>query len=139
MILIDAKDQILGRLATYAAKEALLGKDVRVINCEKAILSGSRDKLFDEYLHRMERGAPRSGPFLHRMPDKIVRRTIRGMLPWKRAKGQDAYRRVFCYVGMPDEFKDKTPIKIDKADVTKLPTLKFVDIGTLSKRLGAKL
>ncbi len=139
MIIIDATNQILGRLATYAAKEALLGKEVRVINCEKAVISGSRAEVFAEYLHRMERGAPRSGPFLHRMPDKIVRRTIRGMLPWKRAKGQDAYKRVYCYVSMPDEFKDKNPLVIENANVSKLPNLKFVDIGTLSKRLGAKL
>jgi large subunit ribosomal protein L13 len=139
MILIDASNQILGRLATYAAKELLLGKDVRVINCEKAVISGSRDEVFEEYLHRMERGAPRSGPFLHRMPDKVVRRTIRGMLPWKRAKGQAAYRKVFCYVGVPEEFKDKKPVQFADANISKLPTLKFVDLGTLCKRLGAKL
>jgi large subunit ribosomal protein L13 len=139
MIIIDASNMILGRLATYAAKELLLSKEVRVINCEKAVISGTRDEVFSEYLHRMERGAIRKGPFLHRMPDRIVRRTIRGMLPWKRAKGQEAYKRVFCYVGVPEEFKDKKPVSIEGADVSKLPTLKFVNLDTLCKRLGAKL
>jgi large subunit ribosomal protein L13 len=133
MIVIDATDLLLGRFAGYAAKEALLGKEVRVINCEKAVVSGKRANVYDEYLHRMDRGAIRKGPFLHRMPDRIVRRTIRGMLPWKKARGQEAYKRVFCYVGVPDEFKDK------KAIVSKLPNLKFVNLENLSKRLGAKL
>lgn len=139
MIIIDATNLILGRLATFAAKQALLGEDVRIINSEKAVLAGKRSNVFDEYLHRMERGAPRSGPFLHRMPDKIVRRTIRGMLPFKRATGQTAYRKILCYVGVPEEFKDAKAVTIESANVSKLPTLKYVDIKSISKRLGAKL
>jgi large subunit ribosomal protein L13 len=138
MIIIDASNMILGRLASYAAKELLLGKEVRVINCEKAVISGTREHVFGEYLHRMERGTMK-GPFLHRMPDKIVRRTIRGMLPWKKAKGKMLFRKVYCYVGVPEELKDKKPVEIESANVSKLPTLKFVNLDTLCKRLGAKL
>jgi large subunit ribosomal protein L13 len=139
IIIIDASNMILGRLASFAAKELLLGKEVRVINCEKAVISGTKDKVFAEYLHRMERGTIRKGPFLHRMPDKIVRRTIRGMLPWKKAKGKMLFRKVYCYVGMPEELKDKKPISVEGAEISKLPTLKFVSLDTLCRRLGAKL
>lgn len=139
MIIIDATNLILGRMATYAARKALLGEDVRVINSEKAVIAGKKANVFDEYLHRIERGAPRSGPFLHRMPDKIVRRTIRGMIPFKKAKGKEVYRKIFCYVGVPEEFKDKKAVTIESANVSKLPSLKYVDLKTLSKRLGAKL
>jgi large subunit ribosomal protein L13 len=139
MIIIDATDLILGRLASYAAKEALLGHEIIIINSEKAFISGKKSNVFEFYLHKMERGTPIKGPFLHRMPDKIVRRTIRGMLPWKHAKGKAIYRKVKCYVGVPEEFKDKKGITIESANVKKLPTLKYTDLLTLSKRLGAKI
>ena len=139
MIIIDATDLVLGRLATYAAKEALLGKEIRIINCEKAVISGKKKNVFDEYLHRMERGIPRKGPFVHRMPDKLVRRTVRGMIPYKKARGKEAYKKIFCYVGVPEEFKDKKAVTVEGANISKLPTLKSVDLKTLSKRLGAKI
>jgi large subunit ribosomal protein L13 len=139
MIIIDAENLILGRLATYAAKQALLGHEVRIINAEKAVLGGTKENVFNEYLNRMHRGTPRKGPYVHRMPDRIVRRTIRGMLPYKKSKGRDAYKRVLCYNGVPDEFKDKKAITFEDANVSKLPTVRYVDIKSLSKRLGAKI
>ena len=127
MIIIDATNLILGRLASFAAKQLLAGETVRVINCEKAVISGRKENVFEEYLHRMERGAIRKGPFLIRMPDKIVRRTIRGMLPWKKAKGKELFRKVYCYVGVPEELKDKKAVTVESANVSKLPTLRYVD------------
>ncbi|MEM3374268.1 MAG: 50S ribosomal protein L13 [Candidatus Woesearchaeota archaeon] len=140
MILIDATNTILGRMAAYAAKYALEGNKVVIVNCEKAYVSGSKQDVFADYLNRLERGTPRKGPFIHRMPDKLVRRTIRGMLPYKKAKGREAYKRVLCFVGVPEEYKNEKPIELDnKVKIEKLPTLKYVDLLTLSRRLGAKI
>jgi large subunit ribosomal protein L13 len=139
MIIIDATNLIVGRFAGFVAKKALLGNQIVIINSEKAVISGDRDGLFDEYLHRRERGAPMSGPFIHRMPNRLLRRNIRGMLPHHKAKGKDAYKRIMCYVGVPEEFKDKKAITIESANVAKLPTLKYVNLLTISKRLGAKV
>lgn len=44
--------------------------------------------------------------YFPRRPDHIVKRTIRGMLPYKRERGADAFRRVKVYVGVPDELAD---------------------------------
>ncbi|MEM3754809.1 MAG: uL13 family ribosomal protein, partial [Candidatus Bathyarchaeia archaeon] len=41
-IIIDAKNSILGRLASYIAKKILQGNHVIVINVEKAIISGKK-------------------------------------------------------------------------------------------------
>jgi large subunit ribosomal protein L13 len=138
-MIIDASNLILGRLATYVAKQALLGNDVKVINCEKAVISGRKEVVFADFLHRMSMGSPRKGPYVHRMPDKIVRRAIRGMLPFKKSRGKEAYKKVLCYYGVPEELKNQKAITIESANITKLPTLKYVDIYTLSKRLGAKV
>ena len=42
MIIYDASDLIVGRLSSKVAKDALLGKEIVVVNCENSILSGSR-------------------------------------------------------------------------------------------------
>ena len=139
MIIIDADNLIVGRLATYAAKEALLGEEVRIINSEKAVISGKKENVFKDFLRKREMGTPVKGPFIKRMPDRILRRAIRGMLPFKKPRGKEAYKRVFCYVGVPDEFKDKKFITIENAKVSKLPNLKYIDLNSISKRLGAKI
>lgn len=107
MIIVDATDLIAGRLATYVAKKALLGEEVRIINSEKAVISGKRDNTFDEFQARRTRGVPLKGPYIHRMPERLLRRVIRGMLPYKKPRGSAAYKRVLCYTDVPDEFKDK--------------------------------
>jgi large subunit ribosomal protein L13 len=139
LIVIDATDLIIGRLGTYAAKQALLGYDVKIINSEKAIASGKKKSVYDEYLQKMHRGTWSKGPFIHRMPDRILRRTIRGMLPHKKSRGIDAFKRVMCYVGCPDELKDKKAVTFEDANKSKLPSLNYIDLRNLSKRLGAKL
>lgn len=139
MILIDATNTILGRMAAYAAKYAFEGNKVVIVNCEKAYISGQKKNVFDDYLHRLQRGTYKKGPFIHRMPDKIVRRTIRGMLPYKKSSGREAYKRVFCYVGFPDEYKKLSPVDLKDIKIDKLPSLKYVDLLTVSKRLGAKI
>ena len=139
MIIIDATGLIVGRLATYAAKQALLGNQVRIINSEKAIISGRKENTFDDYLTRRARGTHAKGPFIHRGPERILRRVVRGMLPYKKPRGKEAFGRVLCYVGVPDEFKDKKPVLIKGANMSKLPKLKYVDLRSVSKRLGAKI
>jgi large subunit ribosomal protein L13 len=139
MIIVDAEGSIAGRLATYVAKQALLGNSVSVVNSEKAVISGRKENTFDKYLTQVARGTPRKGPFVQKYPHKILRRVIRGMVPFKKTRGREAYERVLCYIGIPDEFQGKKMIKVPGADMKKLPTLNYVDLLTLSKRLGAKL
>jgi len=78
MIIVDASDMIVGRLCTYIAKQALLGQEVRVVNSEKAVISGRKENTFNDFLHRVQMGTPRKGPFIQRMPDRILRRVVRG-------------------------------------------------------------
>ncbi|MFH2020698.1 MAG: 50S ribosomal protein L13 [archaeon] len=138
-MIIDAKDLIVGRLATFVAKQALLGNEVRIINSEKAVVSGKKKMVFDEALYWVERGTPRKGPFIHRSPERLLRRIIRGMLPHDKAKGREAYKRVLCYIDVPDEFKDKKAITVEGANKSKLPGLKFVTMHDIAKRIGAKI
>jgi large subunit ribosomal protein L13 len=139
MIVIDASDLLLGRLASYAAKQALLGKTVRIINSENACISGKKNQILKNYNQKRQRGTHSTGPFFPRYPDQIIKRTIRGMIPFKKPRGRKAYKRIRCYIGIPDEFKDKKSITIENAKISKLSKLKYIKIKTLSKSLGAKI
>lgn len=72
-----------------------------------------------------------------RLPDRFVRRTIRGMLPYKQPKGVAAFKKIRCFMGVPDKFKD-IPSNEKIKGTTQLPNFKFITIGELCKSLGGK-
>ncbi len=137
MIIIDGKNLIVGRVATFAAKKALLGEEVRIINSEQMYVTGDREFLLKESHRRRVQGTWSKGPFYFRMPDRYVRRVIRGMLPHKIARGIAAYKRVLCYIGTPDELKNNT-ITIENAKIKKVPNMKYMKVSELCKQMGAK-
>jgi large subunit ribosomal protein L13 len=138
MIIINAENKILGRLATFAAKKALLGEEVAIVNSNKAIITGNKASIFKHYKRKFDLGTHK-GPIIHRSSDKIVKRTIRGMLPYKQAKGAEAYKRIKCYIGLPKEFEGKELVDLKDADISRMNNLKYVAVETVSKFLGGKL
>lgn len=137
-MIIDAENMILGRIASFAAKKALLGEKVDIVNCEKAVITGNRKQILARQKQKRDMGRPTKGPFISRLPDRFVRRSVRGMLPYKQEKGKSAFKRVMCYIGIPDEFKDKKTAKPEGADISKLSNMKYVTINDICKYLGAK-
>jgi large subunit ribosomal protein L13 len=137
-MIINGENLILGRLASYAAKKALLGEHVDIINCEKIAVTGKKDFLFERYKKKFDRGTFK-GPLFHRNPAKIVRRTVRGMLPYKQERGKTAFSKVKCYIGIPSEFKGKDSQTIEKANILKLKNLHYVYMNNISKFLGGKI
>ncbi|MEI6058761.1 MAG: 50S ribosomal protein L13 [archaeon] len=99
-IVLDGKDAIVGRLGSLAAKNLLKGNNVIIINSEEAVISGSRKDIVDKiHIRRSRGGASRKGPRIPMLSDRLLKRMIRGMLPWDRTRGQQAYKRLRCYVG----------------------------------------
>ena len=138
-MIIDATNMILGRMLSFAAKQALLGQKVDITNCEKAVISGNKVDVFHKYWYRArDMGGPRKGPFMPRMPDRFVRKVVKGMLPLNIDRGKEAYKRMMCYIGVPEEFKGKPTVKVPGADVSKLTTLKKVSVGDICKFIGGK-
>ncbi len=136
-MIIDAKDQVLGRLANFAAKKALLGENIDIINCEKAVITGSKPYILRKHKRRKGLGQPTRGPFFPRRPDMFVRRVVRGMLPFKKERGKIAYSRIKCYIGAPEKLTGKI-LKPEKAHISKLTSLKYMYVEELCKLLGAK-
>lgn len=137
MIVIDAKGQIVGRIAVVAAKQALLGNDVAIINSEFGVISGRKEQVLAKFKQRQDRGVPRKGPFQPRMPDRFTRRIIRGMLPMDKARGKAAFKRVMCYIGVPKDLEGAERLVVPGSDANKLPTLNKVAVGEICKFLGA--
>ena len=79
--IINADGMILGRMASILATRLLAGEEIAVVNAEKAIISGTRARVLQNYRHKRERGSRGWGPFFPRRPDHIVKRTIRGWSP----------------------------------------------------------
>ncbi|MFC1727878.1 50S ribosomal protein L13 [Nanoarchaeota archaeon] len=136
-MIIDATDLILGRMAAFVAKKALLGEKIDIVNCEKAVISGSKRDVLAKYKQRRERRTI-NGPFFPKTSDRLVRRTVRGMLPYKQKKGGDAFKRVMCYIGIPASLSKEKIETIKTANSSKLPVLKYISIGEISKQIGAK-
>jgi len=134
-IIIDAKGLILGRMASIIAKRLLQGESVIILNAEKAAISGKRLQIVKEAKTFLEVGHPRKGPFHPRRPDKIVRRTVRGMLPRKKPKGRQAYKRLKVYLGAPTEFNGKEIQTILEASAEKLKS-PYITVGELAKEIG---
>ncbi len=137
-MIIDAKNLLVGRMATRAAKKALLGEEIRIVNCEKAVISGNKKQILAKYMQRLQRGQVRKGPFVYRRPDFFVKRIIRGMLPRKKARGRAAISRIRCYIGMPEEFKKEKIETITAADYSKLPNYKAITVEKLCRLIGWK-
>jgi len=135
-MIIDGNNLILGRVATIAAKRAMQGEPVVILNCEKMIVTGKKEFLLNKFQERQDRGHPYYGPYVPKMPDRLVRRTIRGMLPYKQTRGLEAFRRVKCYIGIPDQFKSHKIETLPEADYSKLRTLNFMRVGEYSKFYG---
>ena len=138
-MIIDATDLVLGRFCAVAAKKAILGEKVDIVNCEKAIITGTRGEIIARYIHEHNRGTPGGGPFISRMPDRLVRRTIRGMVPRRGMRGRDAFERVMCYIGVPTQLEGKSFETLPKSNITMRRATRYIKLAELCKQLGAKI
>lgn len=135
---INADGLILGRLASHVAQRLRKGEEIVIVNAERAIVSGRRAQLFEFYSHRRNRASSQTkakGPFYPRGADMILKRTVRGMIEYKRPAGRAALKRLKVYLGVPREFKDAKAETIDSARKTHLA--KYVYLGEISKELGS--
>ena len=126
-VIVDAKDQVLGRLTSRVAiilrgkhkpsftPHVDCGDNVIIINAEKIILTG--DKLAQKtYIrHSGYPGGQKSETaenLLKRKPVAVVERAIKGMLP-KSRMGSELFRNLFVYVGEEHPHEAQQPKTID--------------------------
>ena len=124
-IIIDAANSPLGRLASFSAKQALLGKEIIILNCEAAVISGMKPSIISKYKQARTRGgSARKGPNFPKIPERLVKRTIRGMLSYKEGRGRDAMKKIMCYNNTPKEYENAEKISLQKIFNVKTMALK---------------
>ena len=130
MKIIDGKGARLGRLASYAAKEALKGEEITILNCEQIIISGNKKNIEQSFHEKRSRvGSSQKGPKHSKTSEKIVKRTIRGMLPEHRfGRGKQVFKKIKCYSGIPKEFQESKTIKAGKEKPNKFINIKDISI-----------
>jgi large subunit ribosomal protein L13 len=133
--IINADGLILGRLASIIAKRLLNGEEIVIVNAEKAVLSGKKKSRVIEAKDFLKVGHPKMGPYHVRRPDRVVRKTVRGMVPYRQPKGKLAYKRLKVFIGVPEDLKGQKMETLAEAQAKKL-TCPCFTLGELAKEIG---
>jgi large subunit ribosomal protein L13 len=133
--LVNAEGLIVGRMCSKVAKRLLNGEEVIILNAEKAVFSGKKKSKVAEAKQFLEVGAPMRGPFHYRRPDRFLRKTVRGMVPFKQPKGKNAYKRLKVFMGVPMELKGQEMITFEEASSANLRGPHFT-LGEMAKEVG---
>ncbi len=130
-VLIDAKNEVLGRLASQVAKMIRgknkpgytphidCGDNVIIINADQVRLTGNKwtDK---EYIHYtgypggQRKRTPKDQ--MEKDPTKIIEKAVHGMLP-KNRLGRKLEKNLFVYVGGEHPHEAQKPKKINLKDI----------------------
>jgi large subunit ribosomal protein L13 len=134
-VVVDARDCIMGRVASNVAQRALDGERVAVVNAEQAVITGNEEPTMEVYRKRRDIGSDR-GPYYPKRPDRIFKRSIRGMVPYKTTSGREAFENVRVYVGNP---YDEDGEILEGTSLDRLSNIKFTTLGEISEDLGANV
>ena len=138
-MIVNAEGLVAGRLASKVAKAAINGEEVIVINAEKVVLVGKKTAIMPKFQQRVEasvKSNPHYGPKYDRIPSKMLRRMIKGMLPNKSRTAETLLKQVSIYNSTTD-----------KVDITKAITMEdikcnekhdFMLLEDVAKALGGK-
>ncbi len=126
-VLVDATDQILGRLTSRVAM-ILRGKHkpsftphvdcgdyVIIVNAEKVKLTGNKLTQREYVRHTGYPGGQRTETvenLLKRKPEAVIEKSVRGMLP-KNKLGSELFRNLHVFVGDKHPHEAQQPKKID--------------------------
>lgn len=137
-IFIDCSFYPFGRISSYAAKMALKGYNVFLLNVEKIIITGSKKQILEGFVWKrslQNKANPEHSPKLPRVPHLMVKRMLRGMLPYKTKHGRLAYKRIKAFIGIPDEFRNE---KLFEIPIKRKQYNRYVTIQEICEHLGYK-
>jgi large subunit ribosomal protein L13 len=126
-VLVDAENQVLGRVASEIAKvirgkhkpsytpNVDCGDHVVVINAEKVVVTGNKETDRVVFTHSGYNGGQRATtPKMTRAkhPERLIEHAVRGMLP-KNSIGRELFRSLHVYTGTshPHEAQQPKTIK----------------------------
>jgi large subunit ribosomal protein L13 len=131
-IILDGKGAVFGRICSFAAKRALEGNEVIIVNAEKVILTGNKKDLIGKFGDLVQKGGhSQKGPKYSKSPYRMLKRGVRGMLPdFRKGQGKIAFDKIKCYNDIPEEFKEEKMIQVQAPK-----KLKFMELKELSSKI----
>ncbi len=139
---IDGTGHVAGRLASIIAKRLLNGETIVVVNAEKIVITGKKNRVLGKFLKRISEwrtyyNPEKRGPKYPKTPDRIFKRMVRGMLPHKKPRGREALRRLRVYVGVPREYVDAEMERVEDA-VFRNEFCPYVTLGQIYEEIAQK-
>ncbi len=126
-VLIDAEDQVLGRVASLAANilrgktkpqytpHVDVGDFVVIVNADKIRVTGNKTADKTYYHHTGHPGGLKSETFAEAMekhPERVIQHAVKGMLP-KTTLGRAQGKKLKVYVGPDHPHAAQNPRKIE--------------------------
>ncbi|MBT3175099.1 MAG: 50S ribosomal protein L13 [Lentimicrobiaceae bacterium] len=126
-LLIDAENEILGRMASKAAvllrgkhkpnytPHVDCGDNIIIINADKIRLTGNKWEAKEYVRHSGYPGGQTTitaKQMMDKKPTRMVEKAIKGMLP-KNKLGADLFRNLYVYEGSEHDHKAQKPKKIN--------------------------
>ncbi|MDK2979555.1 MAG: large subunit ribosomal protein [Bacteroidales bacterium] len=126
-VLVDAKDEVLGRLASKVAKilrgknkpsftpHVDCGDNVIIINASEVKLTGNKMTQKQYISHSGYPGGQKTTTpeeLFSKQPIKVVEKAVKGMLP-KNRLGSELYRNLYVYEGSEHQHEAQKPKKVD--------------------------
>ena len=125
--IIDAKEKVLGRLASQVAHR-IRGKHnpmftphvdtgdwVIVINADKVLMTGNKQEQKKYYRHSGYIGGLKTETakeVLEKKPERIIKAAVRGMLP-KNRLGRRLNKKLFVYAGTQHPHIAQQPVSVE--------------------------
>ena len=116
-----------------------VAEKIDLVNAERVVIIGREESATQKFRKRIElaqKGNPEKGPKYPRMPDKIVKLSIRGMLPFKKSRGRKAFENLKTHIGVPKELEKENMETVEEAK--KDLERQYIRMAKLSRQLGAR-
>jgi large subunit ribosomal protein L13 len=137
--IIDAKKLVAGRLASKVAKRIIKGEMVTIVNAQDLVVVGTKAGIMEKYERRAAaavKGNPHYGPKYARIPDRIVRRMIRNMLPTQKSAKERIIKRLMVHNAVPKELANEKMETFD--DIVCNERHNFMTLKEIALQLGGR-
>jgi len=136
---VDASKLVAGRLSSKVAKSMINGESVVIVNAENVVLVGRREEIVAKWKKRVDARVlsnPHFGPKYERIPSRMLKRMIKGMLPNKKTTASRIMKQLKIYNGVP---KELTKTKFDEIEGVKFNEKHdFITLKEVAQLLGGK-
>jgi len=136
---VNAERMVAGRLSSKLAKALINGETITVVNAESAVVVGTKADVLKKFRTRVNasvKSNPHRGPKYDRIPSKMLRRMVRGMLPNKSRTRERLISNLKVYNSVPAELEKEEFGRIGGAEFNEKNDA--MTLGEIAKLLGGK-